>query len=113
MTWPFPVLLDTDILSAVIRHHPMAIAKGNDYLLEYSQFTFSAITQFELLRGLKVKGAVKQEIAFEYFCAANVVLDVTDSIIIKAADIYAELHRQGLLIGDADILIAATALVHG
>jgi tRNA(fMet)-specific endonuclease VapC len=30
----------------------------------------------------------------------------------RAAGIYADLHRRGLLIGDADILIAATALQH-
>jgi tRNA(fMet)-specific endonuclease VapC len=47
------------------------------------------------------------------FCAGNEVINLTDPIIIKAADIYADLHRRGLLIGDADILIAATALVHG
>ena len=31
----------------------------------------------------------------------------------QATDIYADLYRRGTLIGDADILIAATALVHG
>lgn len=31
----------------------------------------------------------------------------------KAADIYADLSARGELIGDADILIAATALAHG
>ncbi len=30
-----------------------------------------------------------------------------------AADIYADLRRKGELIGDADMLIAASALVHG
>jgi len=65
MTWPSPVLLDTDLLSAVMRSHPMAIAKGNAYLTEHGQFTFSAITRFEILRGLKVKGATRQAIAFE------------------------------------------------
>ena len=31
----------------------------------------------------------------------------------RAADIYADLHQRGMLIGDADILIAATALEYG
>lgn len=31
----------------------------------------------------------------------------------RAADIYADLRRRGALIGDADILIASTALEHG
>ncbi len=35
---------------------------------------------------------------------------VTDPIIVRAASVYADLHRRGELIGDADILIAATAM---
>ncbi len=107
------VLLDTDTLSAIMRGHLKAVAKGNDYLNDHGQFTFSIITRFELLRGLKVKNATRQAVAFENLCLANIIFDLTDSIIIKAADIYADLYRRGLLIGDADILIAATALVHG
>jgi predicted nucleic acid-binding protein len=38
---------------------------------------------------------------------------LTDEIVTQAASIYAVLHRQGQLISDADILIAATALSHG
>jgi tRNA(fMet)-specific endonuclease VapC len=41
------------------------------------------------------------------------VLPITDQIIVRAADIYADLHVHGQLIPDADILIAATALDHG
>jgi len=40
-------------------------------------------------------------------------LPLTDAIIIRAATIYADLHHRGALIGDADILIAATGLEHG
>jgi tRNA(fMet)-specific endonuclease VapC len=32
---------------------------------------------------------------------------------VQAAGIYAELYQRGALIGDADILIAASAMVHG
>ena len=50
--------------------------------------------------------------AFDRFCAANHILPITDKIIVQAADIYADLHRRGELIGDADILIAASAMIH-
>lgn len=40
-------------------------------------------------------------------------MSLTDEVVVKAAKIYAELHACGELIGDADILIAASALVHG
>jgi len=41
------------------------------------------------------------------------ILPVTDEIALEAAGIYADLRRRGELIGDADTLIAASALVHG
>jgi tRNA(fMet)-specific endonuclease VapC len=69
------------------------------------------ITRYEILRGLKARGATGQQRAFESFCATNSVLPLTDAVVVRAADIYANLHQRGELIGDADILIAATAMV--
>jgi len=107
------VVLDTDILSAIMRQHPVVILKAREYLLDYGQFTFSIITRFEILRGLKAKGATRQVIVFDEFCARNTILPLTDEVVVKAADIYADLRGRGVLIGDADILIAASALVRG
>jgi tRNA(fMet)-specific endonuclease VapC len=49
---------------------------------------------------------------FERRCHASQVLPLTDEIVVKAADIYGDLYSRGQLISDADILIAATAVVH-
>ena len=103
------VVLDTDILSAVMKKNPVVIPKARSYLAEHGQFTLSILTRYEILRGLKAKGAAKQAIAFDRFCATNVVLPLTDEVVVKAAEIYAELSGRGALIGDADILIAASA----
>ncbi|MCD6335029.1 MAG: type II toxin-antitoxin system VapC family toxin [Candidatus Latescibacteria bacterium] len=108
-----PALLDTDILSAIMRRNPVMVSKAREYLREHHRFTFSILTRYEILRGLKAKGASKQEHAFESFCDANTVLPLSDDIIVQAAAIYADLHRRGELIGDADILIGTTALVQG
>ena len=105
--------MDTDILSAIMKKNPVVIPKARSYLAEHGQFTLSILTRYEILRGLKAKGAAKQAIAFDRFCATNVVLPLTDEVVVKAAEIYAELRGRGALIGDADILIAASALVHG
>jgi tRNA(fMet)-specific endonuclease VapC len=70
----------------------------------------SLVTRFEILRGLKAKRATAQLAAFDSFCTNNDVLQITDQIIVRAADIYADLHIRGQLIPDADILIAATAV---
>lgn len=108
-----PSLLDTNILSAVMRNRPAVIPHAQAYLAAHGRFTFSIITRYEILRGLKAKGAATQLAAFEQLCAASDVVPLTDAVVVLAADIYADLHRRRELIGDADTLIAATALEHG
>ncbi len=66
--------------------------------------------RFEILRGRKAKRATAQLAAFDAFCGNNEVLPITDGVIVRAAEIYADLHGRGQLIPDADILIAATAI---
>jgi tRNA(fMet)-specific endonuclease VapC len=78
----------------------------NEVLLD----TDSVITNFEILRGLKIKNAQRQIKKFELIRLQSREINLTDEIIISAADIYADLYNRGLLILDADILIAATAL---
>jgi len=105
-------LLDTDILSAVMRQQPVAVVQARIYLADHGRLTFSLMTRYEILRGLKAKGATTQLAAFERFCQANEILPLEESIIMRAADIYGNLYKRGQLIGDADIFIAATALEH-
>lgn len=105
-------LLDTDVLSGLMRKSPSALNRARIYLADHRQLTISLVTRFEILRGLKAKQATSQLAAFDSFCASNEVLSISDAVIVRAADIYADLHRRGQLIPDADILIAATALEH-
>ncbi|MEA5506216.1 type II toxin-antitoxin system VapC family toxin [Halotia wernerae UHCC 0503] len=106
------VLLDTDTLSAIMRQNSLVIPKAQAYLTQHSRFTFSLITRYEILRGLKAKGANKQLQAFEKFCVSNIIIALTDEIVVQASDIYAELRKKGKTIGDADILIGASAMVN-
>lgn len=109
-----PALLDTDTLSEVMKGRDAHVReRARQYLATYGRFSFSIITRYEILRGLKVKSATRQLAAFEERCRQSDVLPLADDIIVRAAGIYADLHRQGHLISDADILVAATALVHG
>ena len=106
-------LLDTDILSALMRKTPPVLNRARTYLADHRQLTMSLVTRYEILRGLKAKSATAQLAAFDAFCVNNEVLPINDGIIVRAADIYADLHTHGQLIADADILIAATALEGG
>jgi tRNA(fMet)-specific endonuclease VapC len=106
-------LLDTDILSAVMRQQPTALARARAYLAVHHRLTFSIITRYEIFRGLHAKRATGQLAAFDRLCGVSTILPLTDDIVVRAASIYADLHQRGALIGDADILIAATGLEHG
>lgn len=111
MSLPIKVLVDSDILSLYFKKHPNVVSAAQDYLYYNSVFTFSAITRFEILRGMRTRNASTQLMAFDSFCRNNEVIPLDDQVIVCAADIYADLYKAGRLITDADILIAATAMV--
>lgn len=110
---PSAALLDTDILSAVMRQQPAAMVHARAYLAANPRLAFSIITRYEILRGLYAKNATTQLAAFDRLCLVSTVLPLTEAIVVRAAKIYAGLRQRGALIGDGDILIAATALEHG
>src|SRR4030066_353330 len=105
-----PSLLDTDILSELFKGHNLVKTRASGYIREHGRLTISHIAKYEILKGLKAKRAQKQIEAFIKFCTLNIVLPITDEVIVKAADIYASLKERGILISDADILVAAIAI---
>lgn len=106
-------VLDTDILSAIMRQDSHALANARRYLASHQHLSISIVTRYEILRGLMAKNASKQIANFEKLCGTLAVLPLTDSVVVRAASIYGELRRTGKPTGDADILIAATALEYG
>src|ERR1700738_1824299 len=94
-----------------MRRNPAVVANAGLYLAEHKRFSISVITRYEILRGLTVKGARKQATVFADFCAQNEVVPISDDVVFRAAEIYADLYKRGEMIGDADILIAASAQV--
>ena len=107
-----PSLIDTDILSELFKGNNTVKVRVSEYIKEHHRLTISQITKYEILKGLKAKKAQKQINAFNTFCDANTIISITDDVIIKASDIYAELRKQGETVSDADILVAAIATVN-
>jgi tRNA(fMet)-specific endonuclease VapC len=109
-----PALLDTDILSELLKQKNAAVVgKAAAYLAQYGRFAFSALTRYEVVRGLRDKGATAQLRKFETFCQHALVLPLTDAILDRAADLWVLAGQQGKPRSDADLFIAATALEHG
>ncbi|MBX2996957.1 MAG: type II toxin-antitoxin system VapC family toxin [Caldilineaceae bacterium] len=107
-----PALLDTDILSLIMRRQPVALKNAAVYLKVHKRFSFLLITRYEILRGLLAKNATVQIERFEQFCTTSQIFPLNDAVVQQAASIYADLYQRGALINDADILIAATAQTH-
>lgn len=109
-----PCLLDTDMLSEVLKQkNTTVLQRATAYLQAHQQFTLSAITRYEVTRGLKAKGATRQLQQFVTFCGHSLILPVTDAIFDRAADLWVSGQAAGTPQQDADLLIAATALEHG
>jgi tRNA(fMet)-specific endonuclease VapC len=104
------VLVDTDVLSAIMRGDRTASLKAKDYVAKHGCLRFSIITVYELLRGLKARDATTKIAAFRQLCDHNEVLSLTPAIVEVASSIYATLSKGGNVLDHADILIAASAI---
>jgi tRNA(fMet)-specific endonuclease VapC len=108
------VLLDTDILSELLKQrHPIVRQKAAQYLNAHGRFAFSVFTHFEIVRGFKEKNAARQLQRFEGFCQHSLILPISDAILEKAGELWVAARRGGHSHGDADLIIAATALESG
>jgi len=108
-----PTLLDTDILSEVLKQRNQTVLKhASKYLQLYGQFSLSIFSRFEIARGYREKHAIRQLERFEVFCSHSMVLPLDATIFERAADLWAIARQGGHPHGDADLLIASTALNH-
>ena len=102
--------IDTDIISLFLRNHLPVVEKIREYLKNYKRISFSIISYYEILSGLKYRDAKKQLDSFLEFADYNVILPVTKDSVEISAQIYADLRKNGNLIDDVDIIIAGIAI---
>ena len=105
------VLIDTDILSEILKaKRPELSRRAEQYLSQYQQLTFSAITLYEIERGLLAKRATRLLSQFGVIAQAFNVLIVSISVLRRAAALWSIAKLRGRPQNDADLIIAATAL---
>ncbi|GAB4279410.1 MAG: type II toxin-antitoxin system VapC family toxin [Oscillatoriaceae cyanobacterium] len=104
-------LLDTNIVSALVKNNRIISSKLHEVEVIGLKVFISGITYYEVKRGLIATNATRQLSDFTKLQArfSILLLDNLD-ILEEAAKIHADLKRRGTPIGDADILIAATAI---
>jgi len=106
-------LLDTNIVSASLKQNVEINLKLQEISSLKIDILISGITYYEIQRGLLSSNAIKKLALFQQFCQDYPILFLDDiRIFQKAAEIHADLKARGTIIQDADILIAATAIIH-
>lgn len=106
-------LLDTNIVTAILKENPKATNQLEMLNRQNEQVFISAMTYYEIERGLLAVKAVRKLSEFDKFLKKYQLLLLDDMAIFKkASEIYADLKQRGLPIQDADIFIAATAIIH-
>ncbi len=106
-------LIDTDILSMFFRGNRNVKANFATYLSEYDEISFSIVSYYEIVSGLKHRDAHRQMDSFIEFSSQNNILPLTIESTTKSAEIYATLRRKGTPVDDIDLLIAGIALENG
>ncbi|GAX38341.1 type II toxin-antitoxin system VapC family toxin [Nodularia sp. NIES-3585] len=106
-------LLDTNIVSAILKNNHKVIKPLDKIRIQGEKVFMSGMTYYEIKRGLLAIKANRKLLYFEKLCNDYPVLLLDDMAIFKkATEIHADLKIRGLPIQDADVFIAATAMIH-
>lgn len=103
---------DTNIITAYFKGNTKVVQKMIAYQKRFGKLKLNLLSYYELLRGYKDLGSAQKLQHFREFASRCEILGIDSAVMEKASDIYVELKRAGQLIEDADILIAAIAMVH-
>ncbi len=104
------VILDTDILSEYLKGYDRNVAgHARKYALQFTQFTFTSVTAYEIVYGLELKGAASQVQKALTWMGKHEQIVPTEDDYLAAAKIKATASRQGKVVELPDSLIAAVA----
>ena len=108
--------LDSNIISAMLKENQAIINRYEQEVEQGKAFIIPPIVLYEIQRGLLVKNMLKRLRNFENFCENIEIGEFNIQVWLKAAEIYAELSKQGKPVGtpyDGDVFIAAFCIING
>jgi len=106
------VLLDSNMISYFFRGEPSVITELEKYQEYFEQITFSILTYYEIVSGLKYRDSRKVLTIFEELASESEIRGFDQDTAKIASEIYCDLRHRGLLIPPIDIFIGATAIQH-
>ncbi len=104
-----PSLIDTDIFSFMLRKDENVLKNVLKYQEIFKRLNISIITYYEILSGLKYTNSFNKIAKLEHFLRHNNLIGINKEAVHIATDIYVYLRQEGILIPQADILIAGIA----
>jgi tRNA(fMet)-specific endonuclease VapC len=107
-------LLDTDILSEVLKGKNKAVLKrAQSYRSDHGRLVTSTISLLEIVKGLHKAAKTDRLSQFLQTLPSLEILTLDADSAVLAGKMYADLERRGLPIGRADPMIAAIAITSG
>ena len=104
--------LDTNIITPILKENKKLQNRIYEEAKRGARIVIPAIVYYEIKRGLIDCKATAKLMEFEKHCGTLGIDDIDVATLNKAAIIYATLKQTGRPIDDADILIAASCIVH-
>jgi len=111
-----PSVIDTDVISELTKPSPDAAVLA--WLAAQPRFLLSAVTVYELVRGISLLRAGRKRQFLEEWLAEllngpSEVLGFGEECALLAVQIETAARRQGRCVDARDLFILATALAHG
>ncbi len=105
-------LIDTDWIADHLEDKPAAVALLTSLFNEGAGLSISLITYGEIYEGIiwSYRRSAQLEVAFVELLRWIKVLSLDEAIMRRFAAVRGSLRKRGQMIGDPDVLIAATAL---
>jgi tRNA(fMet)-specific endonuclease VapC len=106
------IFLDTNIISYYLKGNEEITNKLREEIENGKIIAVSIINVYELMQVFAYKGNLRLTKIFYNFLKYVKIVQIDNKAVIEAADVYANLRKNGKSIGDADILIASTVIVN-
>ena len=106
-------LLDTNIINYLLKRVRPVTARFDDVVASDAVFWLSPLVHYEVVRYLKLRQSTRLLRDYQRLVADWPVVELSTADWDTAANLWAQRHRAGNPIEDADLLIAVTALKTG
>ena len=104
--------LDTNAIAAILRQDKPFLEHLRACLREGHELTLNAVCYYETKRGLEPGIHTRKLQLFEALCQRQKRLDLTTSALDSASESYQYLRTNGIILEDADILLAGIAIAN-